>query len=274
MQWKILRLARLGSAVERLGGRQVRGAVLGRPLPLALAQEVERRREGVGVDRRLDLEDLRARGRGATLPIRQMLLCRALWSRWPIRLRVFCSDSGLWWKLRQRYEASPVVIDFHPPSIADLVDVGVDDQIGVGGPLVDLDDLALVGGADHGQVVVVLGVVLVEHAARLEGVVDAVAEHVAQLVLVHPAVQAEGGDDVDVVDAGRGGEVEHGLDHALAVVGACASWAARGWRRRTRSSASCRAAAAPAAAPCRSGRARRCGSRRRGRRSPASGSGG
>ena len=101
-----------------------------------------------------------------------------------------------------------------------LVDVGVDDQVGVGGALVDLDDLALVGGADHGEVVVVLGVVLVEHAARVEGVVDAVAEHVAQLVLVHPAVQAEGGDDVDVVDARRGGEVEHGLDDPLAVVGA------------------------------------------------------
>ena len=101
-----------------------------------------------------------------------------------------------------------------------LVDVGVDDQIGVGGALVDLDDLALVGRAEHGQVVVVLGVVLVEHAARVEGVVDPIAEHVAQLVLVHPAMETEGGDDVDVVDAGRGGEVEHGFDDPLAVVGA------------------------------------------------------
>ena len=66
----------------------------------------------------------------------------------------------------------------------------------------------------------VFGVVLVEHAARVEGVVDAVAEHVAQLVLVHPAVQTEGGDDVDVVDAGGGRQVEHGLDDPLAVVGA------------------------------------------------------
>ncbi len=101
----------------------------------------------------------------------------------------------------------------------DLVDVGVHDQIGVGRPLVDLEDLALVGRPDHGQVVVVLGVVLVEHAARLEGVVDAVAEHVPQLVLVHAAMQAEGGDDVDVVDPGLGGEVEHRLDDPLTVVG-------------------------------------------------------
>ena len=61
---------------------------------------------------------------------------------------------------------------------------------------------------------------LVEHPARVERVVDAVTERVAQLVLVHPPVQAEGGDEVHVVDAGVGGEVEHGLDHPLAGVGA------------------------------------------------------
>ena len=32
----------------------------------------------------------------STLPMRQMLLWSALCSRWPMRLRVFCSDSGLW----------------------------------------------------------------------------------------------------------------------------------------------------------------------------------
>ena len=60
---------------------------------------------------------------------------------------------------------------------------------------------------------------LVERAARVERVVDPVAERVAQLVLVHPAVQAERGDDVHVVDAGVGGEIEHCFDDALAVVG-------------------------------------------------------
>ena len=65
----------------------------------------------------------------------------------------------------------------------------------------------------------VLGVVLVEQAARRERVVHAVADGVAQLGLGHPPVQGEGADQVDVVDAGLGGEVEHGLDDALADVG-------------------------------------------------------
>jgi len=34
-----------------------------------------------------------------------------------MRLRVFSNVSGLWWWLRQRYEASPVVMLFQPPSI-------------------------------------------------------------------------------------------------------------------------------------------------------------
>jgi hypothetical protein len=53
-----------------------------------------------------------------------------------------------------------------------------------------------------------------------EGVVDPVADGVAQLGLGHAAVQGEGGDDVDVVDAGLGGQVEDRLDDALAHVGA------------------------------------------------------
>ncbi len=53
----------------------------------------------------------------STLPRRHTLLWSALWSRWPIRLLVFSSVSGLWWWLRQRYEASPVVTLFQPPSI-------------------------------------------------------------------------------------------------------------------------------------------------------------
>ena len=75
------------------------------------------------------------------------------------------------------------------------------------------------GGAEEGQVVGVLGVVVVEQAARGEGVVDAVADGVAQLGLGHAPVQGEGGDEVDVVDAGVGGQVEHRLDDPLADVG-------------------------------------------------------
>jgi hypothetical protein len=100
----------------------------------------------------------------------------------------------------------------------DRVDVDVDDQIAVGGALVDLEHLALGRGADDREVVVVLGVVLVEHAASVERVEDAIAQCVTQLVLVHPAVQTERGDDVHVVDACLGGHVEHRFHDALARV--------------------------------------------------------
>ncbi len=107
-----------------------------------------------------------------------------------------------------------------PPAVhGDLVDVRVDDEVGLGGTLVDLEDLALVGVADHGEVVGVLGVVLVQEALGEEGVDDAVAEYVAQLVLVHPAVESQRSDDVHVVDAGLGGHVEHRLDDPLPIVG-------------------------------------------------------
>ena len=53
----------------------------------------------------------------------------------------------------------------------------------------------------------------------MKRVVDAIAERVAQLVLVHPPVQTQRGDDVDVVDACVSGEIEHCLDDSLAVVG-------------------------------------------------------
>ena len=100
------------------------------------------------------------------------------------------------------------------------VDVDVDEQVALGGPLVDLHLLALLRRAEEGQVVGVLGVVVVEQAVRRERVVHAVADGVAQLGLGHAPVQGQGGDQVDVVDARGRGEVEHRLDHALAHVGA------------------------------------------------------
>ena len=100
------------------------------------------------------------------------------------------------------------------------VDVHVDQQVGLGGPLVDLHVLALVGHAQVEEVVGVLGVVLGEQAVRGEGVVDTVADGVAQLGLGHPPVEGEGHDELDVVDPGLGRQVEHLLDHQLADVGA------------------------------------------------------
>ena len=51
-----------------------------------------------------------------------------------------------------------------------------------------------------------------------EGVEDPVAQGVAELGVSHAPVQAQGGDEDDVVDTGGGGQVEHRLDDALAVV--------------------------------------------------------
>ena len=60
---------------------------------------------------------------------------------------------------------------------------------------------------------------VVQQAPRREGVVHAVADSVAQLGFGHPPVQGEGGDDVNVVDACVGGEIQYRLDHPLADVG-------------------------------------------------------
>ena len=65
----------------------------------------------------------------------------------------------------------------------------------------------------------VLGVVLEQEPVGGERVEDAVAERVAELGVGHAAVEGEGGDEHDVVDAGLGRQVEDGLDHPLADVG-------------------------------------------------------
>ena len=58
-----------------------------------------------------------------------------------------------------------------------------------------------------------------EQAVGGEGVVDPVAQGVAELVLGHAPVQGQGGDEHHVVDPGVGRHVEHGLDDHLADVG-------------------------------------------------------
>ena len=106
-----------------------------------------------------------------------------------------------------------------PPVHRHQVDVDVDQQVRRGGPLVDLDVLALFGLAQMDEVVGVLGVMLGQQPVRGEGVIDPVAQGVTELVLGHAPVQGQSGDEHDVVDPGVGRHVEHGLDDHLADVG-------------------------------------------------------
>ena len=99
------------------------------------------------------------------------------------------------------------------------VDVDVDDEVALGSPLAELHVLAVGGLAEHHHAVGVLGVVVVEAARRGEGVVDAVADGMAQLVLGHPPVDGQRSDEVHVVDAGLCGQVEDSLDDPLTDVG-------------------------------------------------------
>jgi hypothetical protein len=99
------------------------------------------------------------------------------------------------------------------------VDVDVDQQVRLGGPAVDLDVLAVLGDPDVQQVVVVLGVVVGELALREERPEHPLTDDVAQLLRGHPAVQRVRRDQLDVVDAGVGGHLQHLLDDALTHVG-------------------------------------------------------
>ena len=218
MPWKIFRVEPRRRRSKRLRRRQIGRAVAGVPLPLALRQEAaERLGERVGVERGLDLEDLRAvvAHHLAHPPVALVELGAVLVHERMRRLHrlrvVMVAERAV------RGEAGGRRL---PAAVhGDQVDVDVDEQVGLGGPLVDLDLLTLRGRAEEGEVVGILGVVLVEESAWFERVVDPVAERVAQFELVHPAVQRERADDVDVVDAGVRGHGQHLLHDALTDVG-------------------------------------------------------
>ncbi len=103
------------------------------------------------------------------------------------------------------------------------VDVDVDDQVALCGPPAELHVFAVRGFTQHNHAVRIFGVVVVEAAVRGEGVIYPIAHCVAQLVLGHPPVNGQGSDQMDVIHAGLGGKVQHGLDDPLADV-----WAAHG----------------------------------------------
>ena len=153
----------------------------------------------------------------STLPMRQLLLCSSLWC-WSMKLWLASIVAGLWWWRSDRYEASPTAVDFHPPSIATRLMLTYTSRS---------DSAARLLISTSSPWAVCRGTRACRGPRRRAGragrgherVVHAVAEGVAQLGLGHPPVQGEGGDQVHVVDAGLGGEVEHGLDHPLAHVG-------------------------------------------------------
>ena len=98
------------------------------------------------------------------------------------------------------------------------VDVDVDEQIGLRGPLRDLDHLVLVRGADLHQGVLVLAVEVVE-VLRPERTEDPLAHHPTDLVGGHPTVQGSGDDDLHVLDTVAGGQLDHLLEDPLPDVG-------------------------------------------------------
>ena len=202
---------------QRRRRADVQRPVACRPLPLALGEELERLRERVGVQRRLDLEHLDpgVTQHPAHPPRRVVDLAVAMVHEAAAGLHrrrvVVVAQRAVRGEADRR--RLPATVHRHE------VDVDVDDEVGLRRPLADLDLLAVVGGADEADTVGILGVELVQRPDRLEGVVDPIADGVAQLGLGHPAVQGEGGDEVDVVDSGLGGEVEDRLDDPLADVG-------------------------------------------------------
>ena len=210
-----------GEARRRLGERGRRrgehGPVAQRPFPLPLLQELEVRRERVVVERGLDLEDLdpRLRDEPSHAPVGRVQLGRRLvHERLGVahRLRVVVVPQA---PVAGQAGRHALVAAVHRHE----VDVHVHQEVGRGGPLVDLDVLALVGLAQMDEVVRVLGVVLGQQPVRRERVVDPVPERVPQLLLGHAPVQGQGGHQHHVVHAGLRRHVEHGLDHHLPDVG-------------------------------------------------------
>ncbi len=100
----------------------------------------------------------------------------------------------------------------------DEVQVHVDEEIGSDGAAIELDHLAVIGRADELHPSRVLGVVVVEAVGPVR-VEDAVADDVAHLLGRHPPVDRRGDDDLDVLDAVVGEELEDDGEHALAHVG-------------------------------------------------------
>ena len=71
------------------------------------------------------------------------------------------------------------------------------------------------------QVVLVFGIVLVQHATRGKSIVNTITQHVSQFVFSHTAMEGKRRDDMDVVNTSFCSKVENRFNDALTNVGAC-----------------------------------------------------
>ena len=197
-----------GGHVVALLRRVHQTLVVGRPLPLALVQEAEVLREGLGVQRGLDLEDLHAAGREQPAHPNHRVVDGAVALAW-VHVALGVEHRLDVVVVLQRLVAGQTHRDRLVASVhGNQVDVHVDDEVGVGGALADLHVLALVGLSDVGERVLVLGVEVVE-LLGVEAPVHALAYGAADLVRGHPAVQRGRHDDLDVLDALARRELDH-----------------------------------------------------------------
>ena len=186
-----------------------------RPARLRPGQEAQRVGEHVVVERRLDVEDRHRRL--DDLPLAAGRAVQLAGARVHERARVaqrvhvvVRAQRGV----RAQADRHRLVAAVH----RDEVDVDVDEQVGLGGAAAQLDHLAVRRLPQPHDPVRVLGVVVVE-AVGEEVVEHARPDRALELGRRHPAVQRERRDQVDVVDAGAVGALEHLLDHPLADVG-------------------------------------------------------
>src|SRR5689334_2056561 len=116
MEWKILR--------ARRGGVRLRLAVVARNVARSRAfhshsrfDNISKGDGNVSVLSVVSIWKILTPASRITWPIRQFDECSSERS-WSMNERECCIVWTLWWWRRLRYEARPVAVDFHPPSMA------------------------------------------------------------------------------------------------------------------------------------------------------------
>ncbi len=204
-----------GHPVGRALDRGERRLVAAAPQRGRLAQEGHRSAVHAVVGRRLDVEhgddalDDVALGVG---PVVQLGV-RRVHERARVRHRVrvvVCADRAVRAEADRRGLRAALQRRAH--------EVHVDEQVGLGGAPVQRDGRAVRALADDDVAVRVVGVVVVQAVGPERGE-GALADGVAQLGGGHPAMQRQGGDELDVLDTGAIRALDDLLDDLPADVG-------------------------------------------------------